>query len=323
MPLPPSAPAPVPDTGLGPVPVPGRVDDLAPGLRRLTAPNPGVMTGPGTNTYLVGTGDVAVVDPGPHDEVHLAAVESAVEHAGGRIRWVLVTHTHPDHAPGATALARRSGAALIGHAAVADFAPDVCAGDGWRLEAPSFSLEALYTPGHASDHLCWLLEGSRVLLSGDHVMGGVTVVIAPPDGDMAAYLASLRRLLAMTPPIEAIAPGHGRLLGTPATVVTGILAHRAAREAVVLGALEASGTASVDELVGRVYRDVDAALFPVARLSLWAHLEKLVADGRAHEVASPQAPGSAPGWSASGPREAPPSYCYRATPSASAGSSAS
>lgn len=281
---PPSAPAPVPDTGLGPAPVPGHVDDLAPGLRRLTAPNPGVMTGPGTNTYLVGSGDVAVVDPGPDHDGHLAAVQAAVERSGDRIRWVLVTHTHPDHAPGAPVLARRTGAVLVGHAPVAGFSPDVCAGDGWRLEAPSFSLEALHTPGHASDHLCWLLEGPRLLLSGDHVMGGVTVVIAPPDGDMVSYLVSLRRLLAVTPPIEAIAPGHGRLLGTPASVVTAVLAHRAAREAVVLAALGGGGAASVDDLVPLVYRDVDAALYPVARLSLWAHLEKLVADGQARAV---------------------------------------
>jgi len=307
--VPSSTPPPLPDTGRGPFPAPGRVDDLAPGLRRLTAPNPGVMTGPGTNTYLVGAGDLAVVDPGPDDEVHLDAIEAAVAHGGDRIRWVLVTHTHPDHAPGATALARRTGAVLVGHAATADFAPDVCARDGWRLEAPSFSLEALHTPGHASDHLCWLLEGPRVLLSGDHVMGGVTVVIAPPDGDMAAYLASLRRLLALTPPIAAIAPGHGRLLGTPDIVVGGILAHRAAREAAVLGALEASGTATVDELVSWVYRDVDAALFPIARLSLWAHLEKLVADGRAIEVAGSR------GLTTAG---VPPSYS--AVPSASGAS---
>lgn len=284
----PAAPAPVPDTGVGPEPVPGRVDELADGLRRLTAPNPGVMTGPGTNTYLVGSGDIAVVDPGPDDPGHLGAVEAAVDAAGGRIRWVLVTHTHPDHAPGAPVLAARTGATLVGYGQRPGFVPDICAGDGWRLEAPSFSLEALHTPGHASDHLCWLVEGSRILLSGDHVMGGVTVVIAPPDGNMVEYLASLRRLLALDPPLEAIAPGHGRLLETPASVVAAVVAHREAREAVVFAALDAAGTATVDELVGRVYRDVDAALYPVARLSLWAHLEKLVADGRAVAVVPPR-----------------------------------
>jgi glyoxylase-like metal-dependent hydrolase (beta-lactamase superfamily II) len=272
---------PVPDAGVGLAPVPGRVDELLPGLLRLTAPNPGVMTGPGTNTYLVGSGDVAVVDPGPDDPAHRRAVEAAAESAGARIRWVVVTHTHPDHAPGAASLARRSGAALVGFDARDGFAPDVVATDGWALDAPSFRLVAVHTPGHAGNHLCWVVEGPRVLLSGDHVMHGATVVIRPPDGDMAIYLASLHRLTAMDPPLTAIAPGHGRLIADPGGVVAGIVAHRLAREASVADALGAAGSATVDELVAVVYADVDPSLHEIARFSLWAHLRKLAGEGRA------------------------------------------
>jgi glyoxylase-like metal-dependent hydrolase (beta-lactamase superfamily II) len=284
------APPPLPDTGIGPVPEPGRLDRLAPGLARLTAPNPGVMTGPGTNTYLVGAGEMAVVDPGPDDPQHLSGVEAAAASLGGTIRWVLVTHTHPDHAPGAAALAARTGAEVVGFGPNDGFMPDRAVGEGWTLEAPSFRLTALHTPGHASDHLCWLLAGPQILLSGDHVMDRVTVVIAPPDGNMSDYMASLRRLLAVDPPLEAIAPGHGRLLGRPATVVTAVLAHRQAREERVAAALVQSGEATLDELVGRVYADVDPGLHAIARASLWAHLEKLVEDGRALEVAGAPAP---------------------------------
>lgn len=269
----------VPDAGVGPPPAPGRVDELAPGLVRLTAPNPGVMTGPGTNTYLVGTGgELAVVDPGPDDPDHRQAILAAAD-GRGVVRWVLTTHTHPDHAPGAAPLGRRVGAPLVGYEARDGFVPDVTAGDGWTLEVGGLRLRAVHTPGHAGNHLCWLLEPSRVLLSGDHVMHGATVVIRPPDGDMAAYLASLERL--RTEDLTAIAPGHGRLIGDPQPVVDAIVAHRLEREAVVARVLEATGGGTVDELLPAVYADVAPALLPIARWSLWAHLRKLVADGRA------------------------------------------
>jgi glyoxylase-like metal-dependent hydrolase (beta-lactamase superfamily II) len=284
------APAPVPDTGRGPAPAPGRVDEIAPGLRRLTAPNPGVMTGPGTNTYLVGSGDVAVVDPGPDDPAHLRAVLDALAASGDRLRWVAVTHTHPDHAPGAARLAAAAGAQVVGFGPREGFSPDVAASEGFELDAPTFRLRALHTPGHASDHLCWLLHEPRILLSGDHIMDRVTVVVAPPDGDMARYLESLRRVADLEPPLEAIAPGHGRLLGEPRAVVEAVIAHRLARERLVARVLDDAGTATVDELVPRVYADVDASLFPIARLSLWAHLRKLAADGRVTEVATSPVP---------------------------------
>ncbi|HUY22644.1 MAG TPA: MBL fold metallo-hydrolase [Acidimicrobiales bacterium] len=260
-------------------PEPGRPVALSALVARATAPNPGMMTGPGTNTYLVGTTELAVVDPGPDDAGHLDAL---AELGDGRIRWVVVTHTHPDHAPGAAGLAARTGAEVLGFSARDGFVPARDVGDGFTLAGEGFTLRALHTPGHASNHLCWLLVEEQMLFSGDHVMQGSTVVIAPPDGDMAHYLASLRRLLALDPPIATIAPGHGSLLPEPAAALQGIVEHRLGREAVVVGALDAAGRATVDELVPTVYADVHEALYPVARYSLWAHLRKLGDEGRAH-----------------------------------------
>lgn len=253
---------------------PGVVAEVVPGVRRIVAPNPSLMTGPGTNTYLVGTSEVVVIDPGPDDEAHLDAVAAA---GAGRIRRVAVTHTHPDHAPGAAGLAARTGALVAGFGARDGFLPDEVLGEGDVLGAGEHRMRALHTPGHASNHLCYLLEGAGVLFSGDHVMGGSTVVIAPPDGDMAAYLASLERLLVLAPPLRAIAPGHGPLMEDPPAVLQGYLDHRRAREAAILAALRRRGSATVDDLVEDVYVDVPSALHPVARYSVWAHLRHLAA----------------------------------------------
>jgi len=266
-------PAPMP-----PGMVTGRAMALSPLVRRVLAPNPSVMTGPGTNTYLVGVDEVAVVDPGPDDPDHLDAVAAC---GGDRIRWILVTHTHSDHAPGAAGLKRRTGAELLGWDARDGFTPDRKIGDGFVLEATEFRLRALHTPGHASNHLCYLLEQERILFSGDHVMNGSTVVIAPPDGDMAAYVEALRALRSRRPPLRAIAPGHGPLIDDPKAKLEEYLAHRAAREEAIAGALQASGQATVDELVGAVYTDVPPSLHPLARHSVWAHLRKLTGEGRA------------------------------------------
>jgi glyoxylase-like metal-dependent hydrolase (beta-lactamase superfamily II) len=239
------------------------------------------MTGLGTNTYLIGKSDVAVVDPGPVLESHQQAILDSVAARGGTIRWVAVTHHHIDHAPGAAGLAEGVGVEVIGFGGVDSFVPDRRVADGWVLRGPDFSLRAVHTPGHASDHLCWLLEEHALLLTGDHVMQGSTVVIRPPDGDMATYLASLRRLLGTDAGFATIAPGHGRLIANPNEVITGIVEHRLEREELVAAALASLGRATVDDLLASVYADVAPAALPVARHSLWAHLLKLVADGRA------------------------------------------
>ncbi|HXW32925.1 MAG TPA: MBL fold metallo-hydrolase [Acidimicrobiales bacterium] len=271
-----SAPEPVLDP-LAP-PEPGRPVALATGLVRVTAPNPGMMTGPGTNSYLVGTAEVAVIDPGPDEASH---VDALVEAGRQRIRWIVVTHTHPDHAPAAAPLAERTGAEVLGFGPRDGFVPDRSVDEGFELAGDDFCLRALHTPGHASNHLCWLLEGERVLFSGDHVMQGSTVVIAPPDGDMAAYLRSLRVLLELDPPLRAIAPGHGSLIEDPAAAVSAVVAHRLERESAVARALSTAGRARVDDLLPVVYADVHEALYPVARYSLWAHLRKLAGEGLA------------------------------------------
>jgi glyoxylase-like metal-dependent hydrolase (beta-lactamase superfamily II) len=254
---------------------PGVARALSPMVRRIVAPNPGVMTGPGTNTYLIGIDEVVVVDPGPADDSHLDAILGC---GGDRIRWVALTHSHPDHAPGAVALCERTGAELLSFGRRDGVRPDRTLGDKDRIEATEFRLTALHTPGHSSDHLCYLVEEERMLLSGDHIMQGSTVVIHPPDGDMAAYLASLERLRTIR--LRSIGPGHGRLIDNPREVIDWYIAHRLEREAKVMAALESLGTAKVDQLVPLVYADVDEALYPVARHSLHAHLLKLAGDGR-------------------------------------------
>ena len=253
---------------------PGVARALSPLVRRVLAPNPGVMTGPGTNTYLVGVDEVAVIDPGPDDAAHLDAVAAC---GGDRIRWILVTHTHSDHAPGAAGLKARTGAPLLGFDQRDDFVPDETIGDGGCVEATEFRLRAVHTPGHASNHLCYLFEQERMLFSGDHIMEGSTVVIAPPDGDMAAYLESLHRLKTM--PIRSIAPGHGHLIEDPAAKVDEYLTHRGARERAILDAM-AEGATSVDAIVASVYVDVPEERHPIARHSVHAHLVKLSSDGR-------------------------------------------
>lgn len=263
---------------------PGKIVKLAPGVRRLLAPNPGLMTGPGTNTYLLGEKEVAVLDPGPAIPEHLASIQEA---AAAPIRWVLATHTHPDHSPGACPLAEATGAQLLGSMPPPGphqdqtFAPDRRLGDGDRLETAEFAVRAVHTPGHASNHLCYLHEHLRWIFTGDHVMNGSTVVINPPDGHMGRYLESLSRVKALDP--EKLAPGHGHLLHDPAATLDWIIAHRLEREAKVVAVLEANGGGTLRELVKNVYDDADERLHHVAERSLLAHLIKLREDGRAGE----------------------------------------
>jgi len=262
--------------------VPGEPKRLDRWVTRLTAPNPGMMTGPGTNSYLVGEGDLAVIDPGPDIASH---IEKIISESKGKLRWILCTHTHLDHSPAAAALKAATGAQVLGRPAPegqdATFKPDFVVENGQRIElgemSGSLTLRAIHTPGHASNHLCYLLEQTNMLFTGDHVMQGSTVVINPPDGEMRAYLASLERLLAED--IAIIAPGHGFLIGAPHKELRRLIAHRMAREAKVISSLKNLKTASLEELLPLVYDDVPARIHRVAARSLTAHLEKLVADG--------------------------------------------
>ncbi|HEX4974229.1 MAG TPA: MBL fold metallo-hydrolase [Steroidobacteraceae bacterium] len=260
----------------------GQLDEIAPGVRRLVARNPGFMTGPGTNTYLVGTQHCAVIDPGPHDLVH---IERIVEAVGSRLTAILATHTHPDHSPAVATLAHFTGAEVLGRAAPvhgrqdATFAPTRTLNDGDVVRIGELRLRAVHTPGHASNHLCYLLEGAGLLFSGDHIMQGSTVVIGPPDGDMQQYLQSLARL--QGEPVKRIAPGHGTVIEDAQAEVARIIAHRLQREAKVVERLRRAGRVTVDVLVTSVYDDVDPRLHPVAKGSLLAHLLKLEAEGRA------------------------------------------
>lgn len=267
--------------------VPGKVVQLSPLIRRLTAPNPGVMTGPGTNAYIIGTDQLALIDPGPEGAPHLAAM---VEVVGKQLKWILCTHTHLDHSPGARALKQETRAQVLGHGSVPDdgrqdraFAPDRVLRDGDVLDCGEFRLRAVHTPGHASNHLCYLLEGERWLFTGDHIMQGSTVVISPPDGDMIAYLGSLERLLTLD--LAAVAPGHGHLIEKPHDEVRRLIAHRMKREQKVLDALRRAGPGTLDDLLPLAYDDVPRAIHPVARRSLHAHLIKLADEGRARQNA--------------------------------------
>jgi len=262
--------------------VPGSPTRLTPHVRRLTAPNPGFMTGPGTNSYLVGgeNGDVAVIDPGPLLEGHIDNLLAAP----GRIRWIFVTHTHPDHSPAASVLKEKTGATLHGMPAPSrgahqdkTFRPDIVPAGGDRFALPGCTLRAIHTPGHASNHLCYLLEEDRLLFTGDHVMQGSTVVINPPDGSMTDYIASLRMIRGTG--IDYFAPGHGFLIGAPDDMIELLVRHRELREYKSLLAVRELGTATLEALTPIVYDDVPPFKHQWAARSLLAHLEKLRIDG--------------------------------------------
>jgi glyoxylase-like metal-dependent hydrolase (beta-lactamase superfamily II)/8-oxo-dGTP pyrophosphatase MutT (NUDIX family) len=271
--------------------VPGRAVRLSERLIRVTAGNGNMMTGPGTNSYLVGGGPAnewAVIDPGPAIDAHVDAIVAA---APGPIRWIFATHTHSDHSPATPALKARTGAVVHGQVARhgewqdASFVPDVAlTGDERIVLNPATTLVAVHTPGHASNHLCYLLEEEKTLFTGDHVMQMSTVVINPPDGDMAAYLASLRSLLGLD--LDWLAPGHGFLMAEPRRAMEKIIEHRLGREAKVLAALRDLEPATGEALLARVYADVPARLHPMALRSLTAHLLKLRDDGLARSDGS-------------------------------------
>ncbi len=263
----------------------GQAVRIAATVRRVLAPNAGMMTGPGTNTYLLGERELAVIDPGPDDPGHLAAILEAA--AGASIRWILVTHTHRDHSPLAARLAAATGAPVVGRPAPQDgrqdetFVATHIPADGEILVLAECEVRVLHTPGHASNCVCYLAMRDRLLFTGDHVLQGVSPVILAPDGDMHAYLESLRKLPQQE--FDRIAPGHGDIVAEPAQAVRLLLAHRLAREAKVWRVLDAAGTATLEALTPLVYDDVDSARHGYAQLTLRAHLVKLAHDGRVRE----------------------------------------
>ncbi len=272
----------------------GRADAVSPLIRRVIAANPGPFTFTGTGTYIVGRSEagagVAVVDPGPPDDAHLTALLAAVE--GQRVSHVLVTHTHRDHSPlarpfaaavGAPVLAARPPARTVHASGALDedddetFAPDVVLTGGEVLEGDGWTIEAMATPGHASNHMALVLREENALFSGDHVMGWSTTVVAPPDGDMAAYMASLEAVIARR--FSTIWPTHGAPITDPAPFLDAYRAHRLEREAQILARL-ADGPGRIMDMVPALYAAVDSRLWPAAGLSVWAHLIALERAGR-------------------------------------------
>jgi glyoxylase-like metal-dependent hydrolase (beta-lactamase superfamily II) len=253
--------------------------ELAPGIRRMLAPNPSMMTGPGTNTYLFGVNEIAVLDPGPNIAAHLTAIR---EQAGGQIRWILATHTHADHSPGVAALAEITGAEVLGmrapNAAHHDltFVPGRTLADGDNLETDEFVLEAIHTPGHASNHLCFRHQETNWVFTGDHVIDGATVVINPPDGNMNDYLTSLEKVKALQP--AALLPGHGERIDKPGEIIDWIVQHRLEREAKILAVVKEHPQLTTRELVPYVYEDIPEKLYVWAERTLQAHLIKLEDD---------------------------------------------
>lgn len=262
---------------------PGVLQRLSPTVARIVAPNPSVMTGPGTNTYIVGHGELAIIDVGPADETHIATIIEQVKPLG-RIRWVVATHTHSDHSPGSKLLAERVGATLVGPLPTGDdfedmsFTPQIQLADDEVLAGGTFHLRAIHTPGHVGNHFCYLVEEDGALITGDHIMQGSTVVIIPPSGDMKAYLESLRKLLPYS--LQYLAPGHGKVIETPQAEIEHLIEHRLKRERKVTAAMARLQRTTIDELTPVVYDDVSPALHPVAQLSLLAHLLKLEQENR-------------------------------------------
>lgn len=239
-------------------------------IERVLAPNAGPFTGSGTNTWLLESGgETAVIDPGPLSEPHLAAIVDAI---GVRsVTSVLVTHGHSDHAPLANPLAQQLGVPTYGYGPAPGFDPDLRLSEGSNLVVGEATLEVVYTPGHSDDHLCFLT--GRVLFTGDHIMGGSSVMVE----DMTAYLRSLKRLQELD--LERLYPGHGSEMDQPQVVISWYIAHRMQREHEILDAIE-GGALGVEAIVEEVYRDVDRSLYPLAARSVAAHLRKLEDEGR-------------------------------------------
>ena len=268
----------------------GACDQVSPLIRRVVANNPGPFTFVGTGTYIVGHGEVAVIDPGPAMDDHLEAILAAT--AGERISHIFVTHHHLDHSPLAAPLKARTGATIygcpLGHAVGGPevrmeegeddaFRPDVTVCGGGVVEGAGWTLEAIPTPGHTSNHICYALPQENALFCGDHIMGWSTTVISPPDGDMGAYFASLEAIRARG--FDTLWPTHGPPVTAVTPFIDAYIAHRRAREAQILGQL-AQGHTRIREMVPILYKDVDPRLHPAAAHSVLAHMIQLVREGR-------------------------------------------
>ena len=270
---------------------PGVADEVAPGVRRIIANNPGPFTYTGTGTYIIGTGEVAVIDPGPNRDAHLDALVSELKNE--TVTHILITHTHSDHSGLATKFAQETGAPLYGYGAHpirekehdapdldegADrsYTPDILLKHGDMLEGSDWRIETVHTPGHLSNHLCFALPAQKALFTGDHMMGWATTVVAPPDGDMGAYLDSLDLLLARDD--EIYFPTHGAPIENPRRFVRAVKTHRLMRDAQIIDQLK-KGRTGIKEIVAAMYADIDKRLHGAAALNVLAHLIRLVRTG--------------------------------------------
>lgn len=258
-----------------------------PGLRRVVAPNPGPFTYTGTGTYILGTDTLAILDPGPDDDAHLSAILDAID---APVSHIIVTHTHRDHSPLSLRLKSETGAQIWGCAPISQdshiaqfeealddsYAPDHIMSDGERLQGNGWTLEAIATPGHISNHLCFHWEEEKALFCGDHVMSWSTSVILPPDGDMAAYLTSLEKIRSRQ--FQTLWPTHGQPITQVDAFLDALIQHRRDREAAILKALE-TGPLAIMDIVKLLYQDIAEALYPAAAQSVFAHLIKLGNEG--------------------------------------------
>lgn len=277
----------------------GRCDRLSPLVRRVVAPNPGPFTYTGTGVYIIGEGEVAIIDPGPVQDDHIAAIEAAVE--GETVTHIFVTHHHLDHSPLAHPLAERFGCKVYGYGpqAVAPaggeirleagddvgFKPDVEIEDDEVFQGGNWRVQALHTPGHTSNHVCYALLDENILFSGDHVMAWSTSVISPPDGHMGDYLAQLRRIRDRD--FDRLWPTHGPAVENPRAFIQAYIDHRLDREQQILDQI-AAGHSNIRDMVSVIYAAVDKRLHPAAAHSVLAHLIHMVETGRVHCEGTPQ-----------------------------------